>query len=102
MGGLPDSLLSRFDLVFIVRDLTNEEIDRKIATQVLRQASQKPTDGRLRGVENVHSSILERKQEVDAQRSEEATEVFEKTLPGPDGEEAPEVLTVDFLRKYFR
>jgi DNA replication licensing factor MCM3 len=26
--GMPDSLLSRFDLVFVVRDLTTEEIDR--------------------------------------------------------------------------
>merc|ERR1719316_65599 len=40
--GLPDSLLSRFDLVFVVRDLTTEEIDRKIAEQVLKQASYQP------------------------------------------------------------
>merc|ERR1711988_313878 len=36
--GMPDSLLSRFDLVFVVRDLTTEDIDRRIATQVIRQA----------------------------------------------------------------
>merc|ERR1719478_1897678 len=36
--GLPDSLLSRFDLVFVVRDVTTEETDRKIASQVIRQA----------------------------------------------------------------
>merc|ERR1719238_1483090 len=35
--GLPDSLLSRFDLVFIVRDLADEFIDKKIAYQVLGQ-----------------------------------------------------------------
>merc|ERR1719454_239838 len=38
--GMPDSLLSRFDLIFVVRDLTNEDIDRKIADQVVWQASQ--------------------------------------------------------------
>ncbi len=33
---LPDSLLSRFDLVFIVRDTVNKETDRKLADHVLR------------------------------------------------------------------
>uniref|UniRef100_A0A7S4T417 DNA replication licensing factor MCM3 n=1 Tax=Alexandrium monilatum TaxID=311494 RepID=A0A7S4T417_9DINO len=101
--GLPDSLLSRFDLVYVVRDLTTEAIDRRIATQVLRQAQTRLAgEGRRRGLEQVHSSILERRQEVDARRAQEATEVFEKALPGPDGEAPPEVLTVDFLRKYLR
>jgi len=101
--GLPDSLLSRFDLVFVVRDLTNEEIDRKIATQVLRQAQQRFSEnGQRRGVEHVHSSILERKQEVDSNATQVATEVFMKNAPKGDGEEPLEVLTVDFLRKYIR
>merc|ERR1740121_1263892 len=101
--GLPDSLLSRFDLVFIVRDLTNEAIDRKIATQVLRQAQQRLSEGgQRRGVEHVHSSILERRQEADTKGAQEATEVFQKMAPKGDGEEVPEVLTVDFLRKYIR
>lgn len=101
--GLPDSLLSRFDLVFVVRDLTTEEIDRKIATQVLRQAQQRVSaDGQRRGVEHVHSSILERRQEVDVHRAQEATEVFQKSAPRADNEVALEVLTVDFLQKYLR
>merc|ERR1712203_1291455 len=46
--------------------------------------------------------ILERRQEADGRRTQEAAEVFEKGVPGPNGEAAPEVLTVDFLRKYLR
>merc|ERR1719203_2770783 len=71
--GMPDSLLSRFDLIYIVRDLTTEAIDRKIATQVLRQAAMRPkNEGFRRGVEQVHSSIMERRMQAD-QKSAEAT-----------------------------
>mmetsp|Transcript_50702 Transcript_50702/g.128743 ORF Transcript_50702/g.128743 Transcript_50702/m.128743 type:complete len:705 (+) Transcript_50702:233-2347(+) len=101
--GMPDSLLSRFDLVFVVRDLTTEEIDRKIATQVLRQAQMRLSGvGGRRGVEHMHSNILERRQEVDLRKTQEATEVYVKGVPGADGQEAKQVLTVDFLRKYLR
>merc|ERR1711959_406546 len=100
--GLPDSLLSRFDLVFVVRDLTTEEIDRKIAEQVVRQARQRLGSDARRGVEQVHSNILQRREEADTRKPTEPTEVFERKIPGPNGEEPPEVLTVDFLRKYIR
>merc|ERR1711988_66587 len=95
--GMPDSLLSRFDLVFVVRDNTTEEIDRRIAEQVVRQASTRIGSDARRGVEQVHSSILERREEADSRKAEEAADVFERKIPGPNGEEAPEVLTVDFL-----
>merc|ERR1712151_1026078 len=89
---------SRFDLVFVVRDLTTEEIDRKIASQVLKQA-QTRIGGKRRGLEQVHSTILQRRQE--ASNHSEATEVFEK-LAVAQGEEKPQVVTVDFLKKYLR
>merc|ERR1719261_1334238 len=100
--GLPDSLLSRFDLVFVVRDLTTEEIDRKIAEQVVRQASQRLGSDRRRGVEQTHSSILQSREDSEKNRAQEATDVFERRIPGPDGQQSPEILTVDFLRKYIR
>jgi len=102
--GMPDSLLSRFDLVFVVRDVTTEETDRKIASQVIRQAQLRlgQEDGKRRGLEQIHSSILQRRQESDRTRDPEATEVFEKLAQSAEGEERPEVVTVDFLRKYLR
>merc|ERR1711865_432994 len=100
--GLPDSLLSRFDLVFVVRDLTTEEIDRKIADQVVRQATQRIGSDARRGVEQVHSNILQRREEADTTKSQEATSVFERSIPGPNGEASAEIVTVDFLRKYIR
>jgi DNA replication licensing factor MCM3 len=98
--GMPDSLLSRFDLVFVVRDLTTVEIDRKIATQVLKQA-QSRIGGKRRGVEQVHSTILQRRQETVASETPENTPIFEKLVAGP-GEDKPEVVTVDFLKKYLK
>jgi len=69
----------------------------------VRQASQRlEGDARRRGVEQVHSTILQRRQEADTRRSQEATDVFERSIPGPGGEEPPQVLTLDFLRKYLR
>lgn len=100
--GMPDSLLSRFDLVYIVRDNTTESIDRRIATQVLKQAMYRGGDGRRRGVEQMHSSILERRQEMPQQQQQEASEVFQRAAVSADSEEVPEVVTVDFLRKYLR
>eukprot|EP00435_Cladocopium_sp_Y103_P001045 s2469_g1.t1 len=97
--GLPDSLLSRFDLIFVVRDQTTEEIDRKIADQVLRQCATRFDDGKKRGVEQIHSSILERRSQQGL--SDEPAQLFEAQMGTEDGHGA-QVVTVDFLQKYIR
>jgi len=96
--GLPDSLLSRFDLIFVVRDQTTEEIDRKIADQVLRQCATRFDDGKKRGVEQIHSSILERRSQQGF--SDEPAQLFEAQM-GEDSSQG-QVVTVDFLQKYIR
>jgi DNA replication licensing factor MCM3 len=43
--GLPDSLLSRFDLLFVVLDQLDPNIDRKIASHVIRGHRYRPGNG---------------------------------------------------------
>lgn len=91
--------------------MTTEELDRKISSQVLWQAMQRHGQEGRRGVEEVHSTILERRQDADAQRMEEPAKVFEDRGPGrqlrnsdggEEGEDSNQIVTVDFLRKYLR
>jgi len=95
---LPDSLLSRFDLIYIVRDLLTVDQDRKIASQVLRQARYCKTDGA--GEQNeqdeFHETIYERKEDENFEVAKKISEkIFEQKKFTSD-----EILTVGFLKKY--
>lgn len=113
---LPDSILSRFDLVYIVRDMLSREEDRKISAQVLRQLRYRHVEAPSvsSAVQSKHqfgvsSSYLEpRAESILAESKKDSTsEVFDKHLMAMAAQEAgkkssssSEYVSVEFLRKY--
>ena len=94
--GFPDSLLSRFDLCFVVLDEHNPELDRKISEKVIN---------------NHMYNIDQTKYEDDEDRiiepqinttTKKRTNVYEKYNPNLHGKDKKEILTREFLRKYIR
>jgi DNA replication licensing factor MCM3 len=93
--GLPDSLLSRFDLVFIVLDEKNPEMDRKIADRVIKN-HMFPLDS------NSMMNLFDEKiiePEIHGEDQHE-TQVFEKHNVLIHGNTKKEILTNSFLNKF--
>ena len=116
---LPDSILSRFDLVYIVRDLLSKEEDRKISAQVLRQLryrhAEAPSASAVQGKHQfgVSSSYLEPRAESvleqASSKKDNTSDVFDKHLMAmaaldetrmASGKQKKEFVSIEFLRKY--
>lgn len=63
--GLPDSLLSRFDLLFVVLDQLDPDADRRIASHVIRGHRYKSTNGRTDGDDNSDDDESDDDDEMD-------------------------------------
>lgn len=108
----PDSLLSRFDLIFIVKDSRSSKQDRKIAAQVLAQVRYNKNaishDSKMSKASSGFVIQPEYK-DNDAHEANEMNEIWQplsnkssdkKSQKNPKGSVDDKVLTTSFLRKY--
>lgn len=100
--GLQDSLLSRFDLLFIMLDVYDRENDTKISENVMRLHRYGPPnelDGEATRL-NTNSNNLSTMHNL--RDGGEKTEMFEKYNPLLHGSRVSRerYFTIDFLRKY--
>lgn len=95
--GFPDSLLSRFDLCFVVLDEQNSELDRRISDRVINN-HMFTIDASKLGDEGENTVI---EPEINENKiNNKKTNVYEKYNQHLHGKEKKEILTRKFLRKY--
>ena len=102
--GMPDSLLSRFDLIFLVLDKKDADKDRRIAVKVT-------SNHRHRGEQNEKQQFYNRnnnlngiiEQDVYLPKNKDSVDVYQKFYSsnlGDIGEAKNEFLNQEFLKRY--
>ncbi|KAK0645591.1 MCM2/3/5 family-domain-containing protein [Cercophora newfieldiana] len=108
---LPDSLLSRFDLLFVVTDDIEDTRDRQVSEHVLRmhRYRQAGTEEGAPVRENAGQALnVALNQQADPNRPTEVYEKFDAMLhagvkgTGRGANKKPEVLSIPFMKKYIQ
>ncbi|KAK3306922.1 MCM2/3/5 family-domain-containing protein [Chaetomium strumarium] len=108
---LPDSLLSRFDLLFVVTDDIEDTRDRQVSEHVLRmhRYRQPGTEEGAPVRENAGQALnVALNQQADSQRPTEVFEKYDAMLhagvkgTGRGANKKPEVLSIPFMKKYIQ
>lgn len=100
--GLPDSLLSRFDLLFVMLDEKDPENDRRIAERVItNHRYQNPNYDAMAHFNFANDDyVVEPEVAKDAKSNDKHTTIYEKHIQKTTGRVTRNVVTRDFLKKY--
>ena len=96
--GFPDSLLSRFDLCFVVLDEHTSEKDKLISERVINNHMFTVDNPSI--VNNDDDNVIEPEIHGKVQQKTQTFEKYNPYLHGKDKKNCPQILTRDFLRKY--
>lgn len=94
--GIPDSLLSRFDLLFVMLDEKDPDQDRMIAERVITNHRYLNAQGGLQYGHYHDDTIIER--DISNDKTQKSSEMYEKDL-GTSHDKMP-IVTREFLKKY--
>merc|ERR1719260_518800 len=103
--GLQDSLLSRFDCLFIMLDTIDVDSDRKIADHVVRMhryRNPQEQDGQVLQTQ-AEADVLTTKDLADNNDEEGETPIYEKydaLLHGNSRKKTDKIVSVQFMKKY--
>ena len=100
--GLPDSLLSRFDLLFVMLDEKDPESDRRIAERVItNHRYHNPNQDAMAHFNfNNDDYVIEPELKDDSAADAKGTSIYEKNIQKTSGKVTRNVVTRDFLKRY--
>jgi len=101
--GMQDSLLSRFDLLFIILDRHNYDSDNKIADHVVRMHRYRaPTEQDGEPLPIISSADFLTTRDLDNEEDDSETPIFEKynNLLHGNRSKSEKIVSVNFIKKY--